>query len=93
MTTDSGAVGGARTIKASEFKARCLKLMDEVAESGEEIVITKNGRPVSRLTPYRKRPTLPFGRNRDKIRILGDIVAPMPADWFDEDGDAEEDLF
>ena len=30
-------------IKASEFKARCLKLMDEVAESGEEIVITKHG--------------------------------------------------
>ena len=30
--------------------------MDEVAESGEEIVITKNGRPVSRLTPYREKP-------------------------------------
>ena len=45
--------GRARTIKASEFKTKCLKLMDEVAESGEAIVITKNGRPVSRLTPYR----------------------------------------
>ena len=43
------AAGRARTIKASEFKAKCLKLMDEVAESGEEIVITKNGRPVSRF--------------------------------------------
>ena len=40
---------GPRTIKASEFKAKCLKLMDEVAESGEEIVITKNGRPTARL--------------------------------------------
>ena len=40
-----------RTIKASEFKAKCLKLMDEVAETGEEIVITKNGRPVSKLVP------------------------------------------
>ena len=44
-----------RTIKASEFKATCLRLMDEVAESGEEIVITKNGRPTARLLPYRKR--------------------------------------
>ena len=42
---------GARTLKASEFKAKCLKLMDEVASSGDEIVITKSGRPVSRLAP------------------------------------------
>lgn len=54
MDTSTNKVAGqAKTIKASEFKAKCLKLMDEVAESGEEIVITKNGRPVSRLTPYR----------------------------------------
>ena len=59
-----------RTIKASEFKAKCLKLMDEVAETGEEIIITKHGHPVSRLAPYREKPKLPFGRNRDNIRIL-----------------------
>lgn len=48
-----------QTLKASEFKARCLKLMDEVQETGEEIVITKNGKPISRLVPYRvKAPTL-----------------------------------
>ena len=40
---------GIRTIKASEFKARCLKLMDEVAQSGEEIVITKRGHPCRAL--------------------------------------------
>ncbi|MDE0554668.1 MAG: type II toxin-antitoxin system Phd/YefM family antitoxin [Candidatus Poribacteria bacterium] len=63
-----------RTIKASEFKAKCLKLMDEVADSGTEIVITKNGRPVSRLVPYREKN---FGKDRDKIRILGDIIEPI----------------
>ncbi len=36
MATDGNIAGTERTIKASEFKARCLKLMDEVAESGEE---------------------------------------------------------
>ena len=85
--------GGARTIKASEFKAKCLQLMDEVAESGDEIVITKNGRPVSRLVPYREKPNTLFGRNRDTIRILGDIVSPMPAKWFEDSGDSEDDLF
>ena len=43
MSTDNTVPSAARTIKASEFKAKCLKLMDEVAENGEEIVITKNG--------------------------------------------------
>ena len=41
----------ARTIPAGEFKARCLKLMDEVNETGVPIIITKRGRPVSRLLP------------------------------------------
>ena len=93
MPTDSKKATGPRTIKASEFKAKCLKLMDEVAESGEEIVITKNGRPVSRLLPYRQKPHSPFGRDRDIIQIVGDIVGPMPAEWFDSTGDTEEDLF
>ena len=87
MASDSNIAGTERTIKASEFKAICLKLMDEVAESGEEIVITKNGKPVSKLTPYRERPKLIFGRNRDNIRIVGDIVSSMPADWYDHDGE------
>ena len=84
---------GLRTIKASEFKARCLKLMDEVAETGQDIVITKNGRPVSRLTPYRKPPHTFFGADKGKIKILGDIVSPMPAEWFEDPDDNEQDLF
>ena len=91
-TISNSAVGQARTIEASEFKAKCLKLMDEVAESGEEIVITKNGRPVLRLTPYRGKSEMTFGRNRDNIRILGDIVEPMPAEWIDDADDSEGNL-
>ena len=94
MKTQNSPAAGARTIKASEFKAKCLKLMDEVAESGEEIVITKNGRPISRLAPYRKKsPGLFFGRDRDNIQILGDIVSPMPPEWYAKADDSDEDLF
>lgn len=46
---------GTRTIPAGEFKARCLKLMDEVQETGMSIVVTKRGRPVSRLVPVTPR--------------------------------------
>jgi prevent-host-death family protein len=34
-----------KTISASAVKAQCLALMDEVAKTGEAIVITKNGKP------------------------------------------------
>ncbi len=78
--------GGPRTIKASEFKAKCLKLMDEVAETGEEIVITKRGRAVAKLLPVRRRRGAPFGLYRDQIRILGDIGAPIDVEWNAETG-------
>jgi len=40
-----------RQIKASEFKARCLALLDEVAQSHTSLVVTKHGKPVARLVP------------------------------------------
>ena len=81
MQPDRDPPPGARTIKASEFKAKCLKLMDDVAESGEEIVITKYGRPVAKLAPCRQRPGSWFGRDRDIIQIHGDLVAPIGVEW------------
>ena len=58
--------------------------MDEVADSGTEIVITKNGRPVSRLVPYREKN---FGKDRDKIRILGDIIEPIGSNVGGREGE------
>ena len=72
---------GVRTVKASEFKAKCLRLMDDLAESGGEIVITKNGRPVSRLLPYRERPESAFGAYEGRLEILGDIISPIDVEW------------
>ena len=92
MPTDSVKETGPRTIKASEFKAKCLKLMDEVAESGEEIVITKNGRPVSRLLPYREKQRSPFGRDREIIQIHGDLDEPIDVEWNAVTGRNWDDL-
>ena len=82
----TNAANTSRTIKASEFKARCLKLMDEVAENGEDIVITKNGRPTARLVAYRERPKTWFGADRGKLEILGDITSPTDVEWEAEQG-------
>ena len=80
MSTSSGP-GATRTIQATEFKAKCLKLMDEVADGGGEIVITKNGRPVAKLSPYRERTGAPFGRDRHIIQIHGDLDEPIDVEW------------
>ena len=73
-----------RIIKASEFKAKCLALMDEVAATGEAIVITKNGKPVARLVQEVKRPRKQFlGCMEGMIEIVGDIVKTDPAVWDD----------
>ena len=79
-------VAGSRTIKASEFKAKCLKLMDEVADSGNEIIITKNGHPVSRLVPYREKPKSLFGIDKGRFEILGDIIEPLDVEWEADTG-------
>ena len=38
---------------AAKFKASCLELMDRVASTGEEVVITKRGKPVAKLVAVR----------------------------------------
>ena len=70
-----------RTIKASEFKAKCLKIMDEVAETGEPVVITKNGIPISQLIPVKRKPEALFGSLRGSVSVSGDIIAPVDAKW------------
>ena len=91
METHDTVPASVKTIKASEFKARCLKLMDEVADNGVEIVITRNGRPVSRLIPYRKKPDTLFGIDRGRLEILGDIDEPLDVAWEAETGKVREE--
>ena len=43
-----------RAMPAVEFKAHCLALLDDVARSGRAIVVSKRGRPVTRVAPLAK---------------------------------------
>lgn len=66
-----------RTIQASQFKAHCLALMDEVAATGEPLLITKHGKPIAELKPHRPpRAKSLIGLHRGQVKILGDIIAP-----------------
>ncbi len=70
------------TMQASEFKAKCLAVMDEVARTGSTVVITKNGRPVAELRAHRPpRARSPIGLHRGGVQIRGDIVSPLDTRW------------
>jgi len=45
-----------KTMKASEFEANCLAVVEEVAATGETVVVSKDGEPVVELVPHKKRP-------------------------------------
>ena len=70
-----------QTVKASVFKAKCLHLMDWVNQTNEEIVITKNGIPVSKLVPYRKQVDTLFGLHKQRVKSNDDLVAPTGETW------------
>ena len=70
-----------RSIEASEFKAKCLKIMGEVAATGEAVLITKNGVPITQLIPARRRPETLFGALDGSASINGDIVSPLETGW------------
>ena len=74
------------TIPAGEFKAKCLKLMDEVKELHQPIVITKHGKPVAQLVPFEEVVVEDFGCMQDTITIQEDITKPIDVTW-----DAEND--
>ncbi|HKP74166.1 MAG TPA: type II toxin-antitoxin system Phd/YefM family antitoxin [Longimicrobiaceae bacterium] len=72
-----------RTIPAGKFKPECLRLMDLVNETGEEIVITKRNRPVAMLVPVPDAELRPFvGRSSGVIHASReDLMAPVDEDW------------
>lgn len=64
------------TIPAGEFKARCLALLDRVAETGEELIVTKRGKPVARLLPAE----MPQGL-KGSVVWEGDLTSPIGDRW------------
>ena len=68
-----------RSVSASRFKAQCLAMLDEVAATGEEIVVTKRGRPVARVTAVTAPPSL---KGSIAYHVDDDeLIAPIEIEW------------
>ncbi|HEV2280195.1 MAG TPA: type II toxin-antitoxin system prevent-host-death family antitoxin [Acidobacteriaceae bacterium] len=68
------------SIPAGEFKSRCLKLLDEVAEKRHTLVVTKRGRPVAQVSPIPQQDDF-VGSMQGTGEILADIISPIDAEW------------
>jgi prevent-host-death family protein len=66
---------------AGEFKAKCLKVLDEVHRQRKQVVITKRGKPVAKLVPVDERPESFVGSMKGTMDILGDIVTSLDEKW------------
>ena len=80
-----------RQMAAGEFKAKCLRIMDEVQETGIPLVVTKRGKPVIKVVPIRaadneKKADI-FGRLQGIVEIVGDpddLIKPVfPLEDYD----------
>ena len=73
-----------RVIGATEFKAKCLSLLDEIEEEGGTVTVTKRGRPVATIGPARKQALKsPKGILSGKVKITGDIVHVDTSELWD----------
>ncbi|HXM23854.1 MAG TPA: type II toxin-antitoxin system Phd/YefM family antitoxin [Terriglobales bacterium] len=72
-----------KTMPAGQFKARCLRVMDDVQSTREPVVITKNGRPVAKLVPAGEPSDDFLGKLSGVMKIVGDITQPIedPEAW------------
>ena len=61
------------TLGVSEFKAKCLGLLDEVAK-GNTLIITKRGRPIAKVSPVSAPTASLRGSWKGIVTIKGDIV-------------------
>ena len=75
-----------RQMAAGQFKAKCLRVMSEVQQTREEILITKHGKPVVKLVPVEPdEPSSLLGYLQGTVQVTGDIVSPLEEVWEVDD--------
>jgi len=73
-----------QTIGISQFKAHALKILDQVAKTQESIIITKRGKPLAQVIPYRNSDMNPKpGKLANYLVFEKDIVSPLGEEMWE----------
>jgi prevent-host-death family protein len=71
------------TVPISEFKAKCLAILERVRKTRQPILVTKRGKPIAQIDPPPAEGSKSSrGVMAGTMEIIGDIVEPLPReDW------------
>ena len=73
-----------QTMGISQFKSHALKILDQVAKTKEIIIITKRGKPLAQIIPYRNSISNHTpGKLSDALVFENDIVSPLGEEMWD----------
>ena len=72
-----------KEVPFKELKKNCHRLISEVQATGEGFLITMDGKAISMIGPYVPEPPkkFVFGKFRDTVKVVGDIVSPLDEPW------------
>lgn len=73
------------TISKSKLKAKMLEIFRQLEASGEELIVTDQGKPVLKIIPIKKEASVAevFGDFQGKVSYLEDINTPSLSEWED----------
>ena len=76
-----------KVYNASDFKAKCLAILDQVNSTREAVTILKRGKPVAQLVPPAQQDAgYPQDDLLGSVRVLGDLVGPaLPAETWESE--------
>jgi prevent-host-death family protein len=70
-----------RSVPATEFKAHCLALLEEVRETRQPLLVTRHGRPVVEISPYAAKDAAQANPLKGSVLYQGDLVSPVDEKW------------
>ena len=70
-----------RTIPITDFKARCLALLQELHDTDERLIVTKHGKPFAEVRPCKEELEAVLARFRGSVVDSGDVVDPVGEEW------------
>jgi len=68
-----------REVAISEFKAKCIRMLDQVNKTRTPLRVTRRGKAIAEVVPVSAEDTNGnwMGALADSIKITGDIVSPV----------------
>ncbi len=70
-----------KSVPATEFKARCLALLEEVRETRQPLLVTRHGKPVAEIRPFAPRHAERTNPLKGSITYQGDLISPVHERW------------